>query len=723
MDHRPNKRLPSLRRIAAARNKEELTRKGNSLRRFIRKRLQNLGVSLADASELSGNFAYQYAHQGEVRAASYIKACGDTLLHYLYGTPDKAPWVRTINRYPVFFSSLKGYSEEVQLRVAKFARAIRFGCASAKYQKQVDKVVLPVITPYGGTGDALHDLSSLIKAGVDLSGIGNIPLKSWYDFEPPLVTKSYKKVTSVGHKTQVVGEPPIRESLQLLADHPNLRVEGYQRVFYPMLASEVDKWVGRLERPLEQQNWYVGEIHASQEGGGKLRMFAAPYTVVQCILYPVHYLISEYRQQISVDSVGGGTDCTYNQTAGAVWAQEQLRLGRVVHSVDLSSATCRFPLFPQTEMLRYLRVPEDMIALVEYVSRGLWRCGTETSVAFARESLQWSVGQPLGIAPSMSMFSLSHNMLLWGLCDRLRLSPVESFRVLGDDVIISNDELSAAYIKMLTEADIPVSLTKTHHSSKFAEFAGYSITRDHLVRPGQWRPATHKNLLSLAEDLATPLYGEVNQLYLEVQKAHLFGKGLYDPEPAEWPHFIKVHTCLLVARLERITVYPAPLWFYKIMEVIDKQLAPNTAFHWEDPSLNRSLFKFLDKVVEDLIKPFRSDWEDAQTIVSAWFLSGTGHTFRRPSHFAIWDCCVALEQLWSAGYLNEEQYLTCSDEVMDITRSLLYLPPKRSGENELIALGKRLVEMLRLVKKPPVAEVYTCKRPGLAPMGVCPPFV
>jgi hypothetical protein len=697
-------------------------RTANSLRRFIRKRLQNLGVSLADAGQLSGNFSYQYAHQGEVRAAAYIKGCGDTLLNYLYGTPDKAPWVRTVDRFPVFFDAIRGYSEEVQLRVAKFARAIRFGCVDAKYQKQVDKVVLPVITPFGGDIESLHTLSSLIKAGVELSGIGRLPLKGWNDFQPPLVTKQFKKVQSLGHQTRNVSEPPIRESLQILADHPDLCVEGFERVFWPITATGVRTWVDRLSRPFEDRTPYVGEIHASQEGGGKLRMFASPYTVIQCILYPIHYLISEYRKEISVKAVGGGTDCTHDQTAGALWAQDQLRIGRRVHSVDLSTATCRFPLYPQIELLRYLRVEESMIAALEYVCRGLWRCSADTSVAFATPSLQWEVGQPLGIAPSMSMFSLSHNMLLWGLCDKLRLNPLDSFRVLGDDVVISNDELSDEYIKILLAADIPVSTTKSHHSSKFAEFAGYSITAEHLVRPGQWRPATPVNLLALAEDLKTPLYGEVTKLYEDVQKAYLFGKGLYDPMPEDWPMFIKISTVLQVSGLEQMTVLKAPLWYYHIMTVVDRQLAPNTAFEWSDPSFHREVFKYLDQVLESIRLQHPEHFDDYKIIVDSWYRPGVffGGGYHQMS---MWDAATALSQLWYAGALTQEQYVTAADGLQEVVRSLLYLPPRGAKENKLIHLAKRLSQMLEVVKSPPVDEVYKLQKPqGMHALGTKFPF-
>lgn len=683
-----------------------------SLRRFLRKRLQNIGVPLNSARALSDNLAYQYTHQGEVRAVAYIKRCGDTLLNYLYGTPAKAPWVRTINRFPVFFLAVKDLSEEILLRVAKLARAIRFGSIDAKYQQQVDKMVLPVVTPYGGTSQALIRMSGLIRTGISVSGIGNLPLKEWMDFKPPLVTQSFKKVQSVGHQTRNVAEPPYWDSIQLLADHPDFRIAGFETVFYPVVPADVRKDIARAERPFESRIPYVGEIHASQEGGGKLRGFASPYTVFQCILYPLHYMISDIRAHVETDlgdDPQDGTDCTHNQAAGAVFAQSKLRAGVTVHSVDLSNATCRFPLFPQIEMLRALRIPEDCIALLEYVCRGLWRCGADTSVAFATPSLHWQVGQPLGIAPSMSMFSLSHNLLLWGLCAELALDPTDTFRVLGDDVVICNDELHRAYLRILDEADIPVSHAKSHSSTAFAEFAGYSITRDLMVRPGQWRPATPRNMLSLAEEFSKPLHGEVSAYYEKMQKAYLFKKGLYDPPPEEWSMFIKCATLLNVLYIETACAYTAPLWYEKIREVCDKQSKRILAYHFEDLHFHREVYKFLYDVADNVCAPIMGD-DSCRTVAYQMWARGIGFPF--PNSMTIIDAHATLQMFWYMGGLSEEQYYTISEKLREVTRSLLYMPPKASRENELAHLSKSLGKVFKLAAQQPVeGEKYTFQDP------------
>lgn len=652
-----------------------------TMRRFLRRRLQNIGVPQDKATQLSENFAYQYAHQGEAGSTTYIKRCGETLIHYLYGTPDKAPWVRTVHRFPSFFAPVKECGEEVLLRVAKLARAIRF---TTIRPEQVDKVTSAVVTPYGGTAQAVTRISDLISIGVSLYSLKTMPKMRREAYKPKLVTRSFKKVQSTAGPTNNVSEPPIRESFQLLADHPEFRVEGWETVFYPIMPESCRNQVDRLVRPFEDRIPYVGEIHASQEGGGKLRMFASPYTVFQCILYPLHFYLASVRREVP-------TDCTHDQAEGARVAQGWLNTGRTVHSVDLSTATCRFPLEPQIKLLELLGIPEAEIRLLNYVCRGTWKCGIDVGTAFAMPSLKWEVGQPLGIAPSMSMFSLVHNLLLTGLCVGLRIDPVDSFRVLGDDVVISHDELAREYQAVLAAADIPISTSKSHVSKTYAEFAGYSITRDLMVRPGQWRPATPTNMLSLAEELKTPLYGEVHRLGELIQKTYLFGVNMYDPSPEEWPMFIKLSTGFALLHLERWTAYRAPLWYYKIMEVSDAQCGM-LKYHWDEPNFAKAIYSVLFEKIEEIEGD--NHGELMQMVYPLYMLALRGH---RPDEMKMYDCYQALVWLWDAGVLTQLEYHTLTDKILEVSRTLLWMPDKRAEDNELSYIGSQLSKLVKLV--------------------------
>jgi hypothetical protein len=213
-----------------------------------------------------------------------------------------------------------------------------------------------------------------------------------------------------------------------------------------------------------------GAIHCIQERGAKARVVAMPNAALQTCLRPMHKALNVILGQIS-------TDCTFQQEKGADFALESLRSGKSVYSVDLSSATDRFPRHVQLKVLEVLGWHEEA-KLFKRASEGQWRLTESFGEKLSNEYVQYSVGQPMGLYGSFALFALTHNILLDSLCVEMGLNPVESFRVLGDDVIIANDQLNLAYRNLLTLIEVPVSESKTLESDKMAEFAGFIIHKE-----------------------------------------------------------------------------------------------------------------------------------------------------------------------------------------------------------------------------------------------------
>lgn len=494
--------------------------------KFVRKRLTNIGVSRKDAALVSRWYIQQLSCQGEVRAIQYLKSIGDCILWYLYESPERPTWVATKHRFPKALYFLRKYDERILVRIAKFARAIRL---PNLVDHQVSKVVQGATAPFSGTDSSCDWLSHFIEMGVNHYGLMS---SSVQPSGPRPIGRVFRRVMSRSGPTKLTMEPPILESLEIVNQVPALyNLPYWKEAFQPLSWQFLEDYFERYEGP---EGHAVGEIHAAQEGGGKLRMYASPYTVVQCLLYPIHYWVDRYRRLLP-------TDCTYNQLSGAEWAQSQLLNGVTVYSVDLSTATCRFPLKVQLDLLESLGLAESFREAIKWACTGDWIVGSELLPAFPT-SLRWSVGQPLGIAPSMSMFSLAHNLLITGMCVSIGLDPGTSFRVLGDDVVMVDERLYNLYTLMMETAGVPISWSKCHQSEKIAEFAGATITRDFVLRPGQWREAGINNHLSIASDLKTPLVGEVSRLWVEVEKIYLFLNGTYDPPVSEWSKYLRYAT-------------------------------------------------------------------------------------------------------------------------------------------------------------------------------------
>lgn len=243
-----------------------------------------------------------------------------------------------------------------------------------------------------------------------------------------------------------------------------------------------DLYPGLLEVREESDDESVGLIGVIQERGLKARFIANPRLVYQLGLRPLGmYLFKLLR--------GCPWDCTYNQQLGVIWAQKQLQNGKRLWSVDVSDASNNIPFRSTIRVLKWLNCPIQDIELLELVARGRWtipdylRKQVQAAQAVKRHSdtqkvpkyITWGQGQPLGIYPSFPAFALWHGCVLRSL--ELRYQINDTFRVLGDDVIISNPLIYWGYRKLMDKLTVPISETKTLSGIKAGEFAGKIITR------------------------------------------------------------------------------------------------------------------------------------------------------------------------------------------------------------------------------------------------------
>jgi hypothetical protein len=175
---------------------------------------------------------------------------------------------------------------------------------------------------------------------------------------------------------------------------------------------------------------------------------------------------------------------------------QALKEGRTVYSVDLSSATDRFPYWFQKVVLqavmptkmnqrKLLRGSLDLLNLM--VERGKYY--------LENKGYTWKVGQPLGLNPSFPLFTLSHGALLLAL-NRGKWD--NAFYVCGDDVIIFDKRLNDLYRKVLTSWEVPVSENKSFSSSRLAQFTGVTYTPYGSFWLPKWRMITRSTLIDIA---------------------------------------------------------------------------------------------------------------------------------------------------------------------------------------------------------------------------------
>jgi len=160
--------------------------------------------------------------------------------------------------------------------------------------------------------------------------------------------------------------------------------------------------------------------------------------------------------------------------------------------VDLSDATWHFPISLQVRLLQWLGVPS---LIRDVIQHGVYS-DHDGGDHYPRK------GQAMGLGPSFPLFALTHNLLLTGLAYYVGQQPKDSFRVLGDDVIIIGDRLAELYRQILVDYEVPISEAKSFSSNIIGEFAGQVVYRGAIVTPIKWRELTPSNIANLFNDYA-----------------------------------------------------------------------------------------------------------------------------------------------------------------------------------------------------------------------------
>lgn len=316
----------------------------------------------------------------------------------------------------------------------------------------------------------------------------------------PLVSYSgspSKKAPSMFGRKSKYQDQSILDDLQVFNTPGGSSIYArYQRLYQPLLRGIEGRrahldYIATNYRSLTDRGFDVsqepvqgGEIHFIQEPGGKLRSVASPLRIHQEALRPLGEAIYDVVRSLP-------WDCTFEQSKAQNHIQSCLRQGRQVHSVDLSSATDHFPLSLQMTALRAIFHSDDWdhLDLFQEISRGTWK----SKLGW----LSWLKGQPLGLYPSFGSFTLTHGLLLYHLAG----SYENQFFVLGDDVVILDDDLAQRYMTMLDRMSCPYSLDKSLSSSQLAEFAGKIYTETEVIPQLKWRQMSNDNFLDLCRML------------------------------------------------------------------------------------------------------------------------------------------------------------------------------------------------------------------------------
>nr|AWY10991.1 RNA-dependent RNA polymerase [Sclerotinia sclerotiorum mitovirus 33] len=209
----------------------------------------------------------------------------------------------------------------------------------------------------------------------------------------------------------------------------------------------------KLFSKVEPRTKYLRKLSIKDDTEGKSRPFAILDYWSQSALTPLHDEL--YRILGSLPQ-----DCTFDQQKGVRLMQQYPRSR--MHSLDLKSATDRFPLELQERILAWLTDAGYASAWKDVVNG--------YDFEFQGRSLRWTVGQPLGAKSSWAMFTLSHHVVVQVALSRAKARS-DSYVLLGDDIVLRTTKLANAYLELMEGLGVEISPSKSHSSKGMFEFA------------------------------------------------------------------------------------------------------------------------------------------------------------------------------------------------------------------------------------------------------------
>jgi hypothetical protein len=199
----------------------------------------------------------------------------------------------------------------------------------------------------------------------------------------------------------------------------------------------------------------LGKLSFINDPEFKLRIIAMVDYYSQWVLKPIHKHALSILSTIPMDR-------TYTQDPSHSWEQNDHKFW----SLDLSSATDRFPVYLQYSIVKWLYDSKKATSWLAILTQ-------RTYESPSGDQLKYSVGQPMGAYSSWAIFTLTHHLAVnWAafLCG-FELGSFNQYIILGDDIVIKNDNVAKKYKQLMKIWGVGISEPKTHVSKDTYEFA------------------------------------------------------------------------------------------------------------------------------------------------------------------------------------------------------------------------------------------------------------
>jgi hypothetical protein len=202
-----------------------------------------------------------------------------------------------------------------------------------------------------------------------------------------------------------------------------------------------------------------GRLSVKVEPAGKARVFAMVDYWTQVALKPLHDWIFSVLREIPSDG-------TFNQLEPVKRLLKKVSPDQTIYSYDLSAATDRLPVLLQGLLLWQIfgrHMASTWRALL--CNRNYYLGANHVRAAglgSKGKNLRYAVGQPMGAFSSWAMLALTHHaMVQFAAYKAGEAKWFDRYAVLGDDIVIANDQVAREYRLICQEIGLGIGIAKS----------------------------------------------------------------------------------------------------------------------------------------------------------------------------------------------------------------------------------------------------------------------
>lgn len=211
----------------------------------------------------------------------------------------------------------------------------------------------------------------------------------------------------------------------------------------------------------------------------KLRVIGISDWFTQSTLKPLHKILMDVLKLIPFDATHD-QDKGFNTLKRLCDSKSNLVKRKFYFTCyDLKSATDTLPVVIAEELLN---------EIAGATIGGLWRSVTTHTgfyIPHMEKSVKYNTGQPMGTYTSFPMLALTNHFLVF--CASKMAYPettkIPIYRVLGDDIVLTNERVAYFYGLICSELNIPLSLNKTFRSEHLYDFAKRTVWEGEEISP------------------------------------------------------------------------------------------------------------------------------------------------------------------------------------------------------------------------------------------------